>query len=416
MTVKVRPFVLTVNHAPGCSKRRCGPVCQRIVDGWEYDTGEIPLPGSNGKTFRERRRAKSTYFADALREGEERAARIRLLGKEERSKSGSEPSKDAMPTLDGFIERYISGHVLADGHKPSGEVGKRSILRNHLSPAFGTTKLDAIGVEAVQVFKGTLTAKGLAPATVNNIVGVLSSMLRCAVKWGVILTMPEIEEMPTEEPPFRFYDDLDYGRLIEAARALDPQILAMVLLGGDAGLRRGEIVGLEWGDIDFQRDALHISRSVCSKTGRLTPPKGGRKRIVPMTNRLRAALLALPRGLQGPVLRREDGRRLPWATPREWMRRVQRRAQARFTLSTGVLGDVDTSGYLHGLRHTFCSRLAMKGAPVKAIQEFAGHAEMATTMRYMHLSEGARKDAIRLLETTDGDGSVSKTGLEGEVP
>lgn len=215
--------------------------------------------------------------------------------------------------------------------------------------------------------------------------------------------------------PFRFYDDTDYARLIDAAHAIDPQIYAMVLLGGDAGLRRGEICGLDWTDVDFQRDTLHVSRSVCSKTGKLTPPKGGRKRIVPLTGRLRAALQALPRGLQGPVLRREDGRRIPWATPREWMKRAQRRAQARYTLSTGVLGDVDTTGYLHGLRHTFCSRLAMKGAPVKAIQEFAGHAEMSTTLRYMHLSEGARRDAIRLLETTAGDGSVSKIERGAEV-
>ena len=50
------------------------------------------------------------------------------------------------------------------------------------------------------------------------------------------------------------------------------------------------------------------------------------------------------------------------------------------------------------LRHTFCSHLAMKGAPARAIQELAGHADLPTTQRYMHLSPAATKDAIRLLD------------------
>ena len=53
---------------------------------------------------------------------------------------------------------------------------------------------------------------------------------------------------------------------------------------------------------------------------------------------------------------------------------------------------------VHILRHTFCSHLAMRGAPAKAIQELAGHQDLATTQQYMHLSPAALDAAIRLLD------------------
>ena len=54
----------------------------------------------------------------------------------------------------------------------------------------------------------------------------------------------------------------------------------------------------------------------------------------------------------------------------------------------------------HMLRHTFCSRLAMRGAPARAIQELAGHQNLTTTQRYMHLSPAALDSAIRLLDAS----------------
>lgn len=53
----------------------------------------------------------------------------------------------------------------------------------------------------------------------------------------------------------------------------------------------------------------------------------------------------------------------------------------------------------HMLRHTFCSHLAMRGAPARAIQELAGHRDLATTQRYMHVSPSAVDSAIRLLDS-----------------
>ena len=89
------------------------------------------------------------------------------------------------------------------------------------------------------------------------------------------------------------------------------------------------------------------------------------------------------------------------------MMRVQRRAKLRAT------------GGLHILRHTFCSHLAMRGAPALSIQKLAGHKNMQTTLRYMHLAPGETDRAIRLLDrgleavdTTIGDGFDKDRGQE----
>ena len=66
------------------------------------------------------------------------------------------------------------------------------------------------------------------------------------------------------------------------------------------------------------------------------------------------------------------------------------------------------NGSVHALRHSFCSHLAMKGAPARAIQELAGHRDLTTTTRYMHLSPRAVRDAIRLLEEP-GFGDILET-------
>ena len=83
------------------------------------------------------------------------------------------------------------------------------------------------------------------------------------------------------------------------------------------------------------------------------------------------------------------------------MRRVARRAN----LKPGV----------HILRHTFCSHLAMRGAPARAIQELAGHQDLQTTQRYMHLSPAALAAAIRLLDEPS-PGPAKAGNYDGSLP
>jgi site-specific recombinase XerD len=118
-----------------------------------------------------------------------------------------------------------------------------------------------------------------------------------------------------------------------------------------------------------------------------------------MTARV-AAALRKHRHLRRPrVLSKDDAQ--PITRQGAWSR--VRYAARRANVPTGV----------HILRHTFCSRLAMRGAPGRAIQELAGHSELGTTSRYMHLSPAARDAAIRLLEQPQPEpprGDILETG------
>jgi integrase len=204
-----------------------------------------------------------------------------------------------------------------------------------------------------------------------------------------------IKLLPVPKSATRFYDFEEYERLVEAARLTDARAHLITLLGGEAGLRCGEMVALEWSDVDLTKRQLCIQRSAWK--GQITVPKGGRLRYVPLTVRLVSALREF-RHLRGPrVLYQDDGRPLTEKGVQRFLRQAARRA------------GVDNNGP-HILRHTFCSHLAMKGAPARAVQELAGHVDLMTTQRYMHLSPAALDSAIRLL-----DGATSGAHGSGEV-
>ena len=285
------------------------------------------------------------------------------------------------PTLKEFAPRFLEGYAKANRLKPSGVSSKEVAIRVHLFPLFGGTPLNSITTEDVQRLKSAMGVK--APKTVYNVLTVLSVMLKTAVEWGVIERVPcAMKLLKAPKTTASFHDFEEYERLVEAART-DIQPYLVVLLGGEAGLRCGEIMALEWSNVDLQKRQLCVAQSEWK--GHVTMPKGGRLRYVPLTRRL-TQILREARHLRGPrVLCDREGRPITQKVVQVLVRRTARRANVK----PGI----------HILRHTFCSHLAMRGAPARAIQELAGHQDLGTTQRYMHLSPAALDAAIRLLET-----------------
>jgi integrase len=346
--------------------------------GWQVD---VRVRLADGSRYRDRKRITASKSA-AQRWGEERERHLLRFG--------LPAPKREVPTLEEFAPRFMDGHARANRQKPSGIAAKDVSLRIHLLPLLGRKRLDAITNEDVQRLKRAMAAKAI--KTVNNTLAVLSVLLKKAVEWDVIDRMPctvRLLKATHSSPGFHDFDE--YERLVEAAKAIDCETHLIVLLGGDAGLRCGEMIALEWRDIDLAKRQVCVERS--DWNGQVTVPKGGRLRYVPLTTRLAAALRE-HRHLRGArVFCARDGTPFTRHLVQYRIKRAARRAAVR----EGV----------HLLRHTFCSHLAMRGAPSRAVQELAGHSELAMTQRYMHLSPAALDAAIALLDRRGNSGATA---------
>ena len=355
--------------------------------GWDVD---VTVLLATGDRFRERRKLPASYSKTIAREWGERRERELL-------RDGPKQRKEReVPTLKEFAPRFLDCYAHANRQKPSGIAGKVTILNVHLVPNLGAKTLDNVTNEDVQRLKHQLKHK--APKTVNNVLTVLNVLLKMAKEWGVIEDVPcAIRLLKTPKTSANFHDFAAYERLVGAAENQDARAYLIVLLGGQAGLRCGEMMALEWTDVDFENRQLRVERS--DWQGQVNSTKGGRGRCIPMTERLFAALRS-HRSLRSlRVLCQDNGEPLTQQIVRGYVRRAARRAKV---VPDGV----------HVLRHTFCSHLAMRGASTRAIQELAGHQNISTTQRYMHLSPAAKEGAIGLLDQaapTFGRGDILET-------
>ena len=256
---------------------------------------------------------------------------------------------------------------------------KRQILRDHIIPALGSLPLNHVDFAAIDDFKNQLT-KTLGDKTINNILTVLRRLLVLAFKRGQITAVPEIEWIPLEPTAFDFLDFEEADRLIDAA---EDEWRAMITIAIRCGLRQGELLGLRWEHVDLKLNRIVVRQSIVR--GRVKGTKSRRIRTVDLGADV-AAELARHRHLRGPyVFCDHDGHHL---TPGECKHPLYRAcAHAK----------VRRIGW-HVLRHTFCSHLAMLGVAPQVIQKLAGHATLAMTERYMHLSPNVTVDAVRKLD------------------
>jgi integrase len=362
---------------------------------WRY---EIRFRWPDRTVYRERRRASVSSKSGAQREGESREAYLREQGKwailAQKTAPPAVVATKIVPTLREFGPRWIEGHCEALRQKKAGIDSKRAILRRHIYPALGDLPLDQVTTERVAKFCAGLAA--YSRKTLANILATLAKLLRTAVDWDVLREMPCRIKIPKSlRTPPTFYEQDTMRRLIDGAAKIDTRTHALVLLGLHAGLRRGEILGLEWDDVNVTRRQLVVRRNVISRF--VDTPKSGHGRVVDLSGELAVVLgklLAASGSKAGRVFLQDSGRPALARHLYAWVDAAM--IHADIPKRRGVK--------LHVMRHSACSALAAMGAPMIAIQSLAGHESPQTTAKYMHLAAGVQAAAVRLFDQPRGTG------------
>ncbi|MDC0712738.1 tyrosine-type recombinase/integrase [Stigmatella sp. ncwal1] len=321
---------------------------------------------------------------------------------------GKEKKNEARVTLAEFAARFLT--YSENNNKYSSVITKQQILKDHILPFFGEMALASIGPAEIEDFKALMRKKKSAARarkedptqaailkraevepkplsfkTINNVLCALSKLLNLAEEQRVIRQAPRVKlfgKLP--KPKFDFLTFAEVERLIDAT---EPEWRTLILVALKTGLRQGELIGLQWADLDLSRGMMTVRRSVWR--GVTDVPKGGRERAVELPSSAVDALKA-HRHLRGRfVFCQDDGQPLTAGKMERPLRRALKRAD--IDREEGRIG-------WHDLRHTYGSHLAMKGVPLKVIQELMGHGTIDMTMRYAHLSPDTRRDAVAVLD------------------
>jgi integrase len=268
------------------------------------------------------------------------------------------------------------------GCKPSTLRDYRSNLDAHLLPAFGDCALEEVTPATIDGWRSSLT--GLSARTKNKLLVVMHGVMRRAGSvWGVQTNpVASVEKQRTRSTgDLEVFSPEEVMALVRAAAS--EQDAAIYLTAAFTGLRRGELLALRWRDVDFAGSSIRVRASYAA--GVVTSPKSGKVRSVPMAPSVAAALASLGQredwvGDDDLVFPGDTGSYLDGSALRRRYGAALKRAGVRPLR-------------FHDLRHTFGTRMIAK-ADIRRVQEWMGHADVQTTMRYLHYAPRADDAAL----------------------
>jgi integrase len=297
-----------------------------------------------------------------------------------------------------------SGHESAEPGTPSllCELGKKWLERRekthrswrddknrwhkHLAPFLGHLRPAEVTQATVRALVEAKLAEKLTPQTVGNIVRVLSTFYTDLIEQGHAMSNPA-RSLPrstrrlikgTHDPkqtPF-----LERHADIASIYAQLAQPFATIFaVGALAGLRPGEIVGLEWGDVDLGARRMLVQRQV--RHGKVGPTKSGKPRLVPIIAPLAKILgeWKLATGGEGLMFRPLT----PWRKRSHFIKDTSVREKLREAFK--ACGLPESLTWYNVSRHTYASQHVMGGGSLATLREILGHSSVTVTERYAHL-------------------------------
>src|SRR3989344_8004811 len=181
-----------------------------------------------------------------------------------------------------WFEMYVKTN-----NKHSEIKNKEYALRGSIIPFFGETQIDQITTLQVEQYKASEMKKGLSSKTTNNHLIILGKCLRTAQEWFDLPKIPKITKLKVPPQKFEFLSREESENLIANAVGVWREVIMTAL---KTGLRRGELVALQWQDINWHNHTLSIRRSWCDTKKGFDTPKSNRERHIPLTDELYATL------------------------------------------------------------------------------------------------------------------------------
>jgi integrase len=393
----------------------------RTLDGRNVNriVGPVRTPGStDGLT-----RAQAERAFRRLQDAEERTPR---------------PARgQATPTVDD-VTNSLRQKLALRGARRSYLEGCESMQRIHLSPRFGDTAVSDVTTAHVEALATAMLKSGRAPKTVRNVMTFLHSVFEEALDRGLIRENPvrratrpgrrrtgdvkadlqflSVEELEAvlraipNETVIRLPDPTRRGRTGSAPPpppdVLGPVLRVVILTAAMTGLRQGELLGLRWRDVDWAVQRIRVRNTfVRGEHSGEGKSELSTRRSVPMTDRLAGELDSWS---QRTAYHGDDD--LVFAHPQTGNPLDRSKVTKRFKQACRD-GGVRVIRF-HDLRHTFATRLAASGQPMRTIQEFLGHADSKTTQIYAHYAPSEREVEMVNKAFAPGADGVEETESE----
>ncbi|MGE5235821.1 MAG: tyrosine-type recombinase/integrase [Acidobacteriota bacterium] len=277
----------------------------------------------------------------------------------------------------------------------------RGYLRGHFKEFFGERRIDRIDAELVAAYLRQKLDQGYASKTIQNHLNFLHGIFAFAVRrqWVSANPVALVDRPKKNRTPrrrIRFLQPTELDRLIAGIPDDTWGAVERPLYMGAAltGLRQGELLALRWMDVDWVAGRIRVAESLSRRE--LDTPKSDEGRSVPMADRLAREL---ERHFQRSAYQADDdlvfchpdtGHLMEPSTVTKRFKRALRRAGLRELT-------------FHELRHTFGTQMAAVGTPLRAIQEWMGHADAKTTEVYRHYAPDPTNGAA-LVERAFGNG------------
>jgi len=297
-------------------------------------------------------------------------------------------------TFPEFSEQWIRDYATVQT-KPSTLTSYKGIISSSLLPFFGNVPLTSITTADVQRYVSYRLEAGKASGTVQRALVVLKGMFKQAIEWNYLKVNPATPVKPPKKQHMEM-DFLTPSEIKLFLDSLDPKWKPLFFTAIFTGMRLGELLALQWSDIDWNSSTIRVKRSVWH--GKFQEPKSrNAKRSIGMSPLLVQLLKdhseIAPNSTYDLVFCTDKGSVLDDTNLRHRVFEP--------TLKKAGLRKIR----IHDLRHTYASLLINQGENLKYVQQQLGHASITTTVdRYGHLMPDANKDAsARLDESVFGN-------------